>query len=178
MARWGLARGGAQADAGPGAEQEALAALDRLTSSVWRENDTERSHRMADRAPRALREVRRDLRRLRRIGLRIDLIELILCAQDALHEIAEVVEPSWPALGGPWWTSAVTGRCFDVADPADETGRHGVALADVFLELDEHAVLDPFGDEETVPKHGAHVLGLADCALGHAVASGLAGGPV
>lgn len=177
IARWSLAFAGGRDGVTEAQEQEALAALCRLGDSVWRESDGVTSLRLAERAPRALRPVRRDLRRLRQIGRTLDPFELLAGAEAALDEIAEHVQPSWPAVGGPWWCSSFTHGCFDVSDPVDEAGRHRAALADVFLELDERMPLEPFDDESAV-RHAAHVLALADCALGHAVQSGLAGAPV
>lgn len=162
-----------RAELTPAQEAEASAVTARLTDGAWRSLTPSQARRVALReAPAALMDVREALGLLRAAAPRDVLTGIVA----TMIDLACACEPRWPVLGGPWWSSATLGLIADISEPRDACGRHRYALADCFLELEElpaRALLS--SDPALVPERLVdHALGVADCALGHAIGSGLA----
>jgi hypothetical protein len=169
-ARWALARSVASGTLDSAALAEGAAALDRLYAGAWREREP--LSRVDLRGlPAALVALDDELRLSQEAPpeVRDDL------ACDALWQLAQWCEPSWPATGGPWWTSQAHGLTVDIATPRTDAQRHRFALADVYLEVDEIETIRADGGfaDETAEPLAAHLHELARQALGHAVGAGL-----
>jgi hypothetical protein len=169
-ARWALARSLASGTLPSAANAEGAAALDRLYAGAWRERDplTKLSLRGL---PAAIATLTAELQ----VSREAPAAHQDALACDALWQLAQLCEPSWPATGGPWWTSQAHGLTVDVSTPRTDAHRHRFALADVYLEVDEIESIradDGFAEEAAEPL-AAHLHELALQAVGHAVGAGL-----
>jgi hypothetical protein len=173
-ARWALARALSSGTLEPAGLAEGAAALDRLYAGAWRERDPAAGVTFDRNTPAAIVALHLDLRAAGTASPE----DRMAIAGDVLWQLARSCEPSWPAHGGPWWTSQTYGLTIDISAPRTTAERHRFALADVFLEVDdvESISADEGFHEEAAEPLAAHLHELATQAVAHAVRSGLATG--
>jgi hypothetical protein len=173
-ARWALARALSSGMLDPAGLAEGAAALDRLYAGAWRERDPTAGVTFDRDTPAALVSLHLDLKAAGTAPPE----DRMAIAGDVLWQLARTCEPSWPAYGGPWWTSQMYSLTIDVSTPRTDAERHRFALADVFLEVDDVETIcsDEGLDDEAAEPLAAHLHELAMQALAHAVRSGLATG--